>query len=106
MIIILGIILLVASSYMIASGKDWEQGQRNADRRTRQIISAIGGASSEITSCYQNIMREQKDYFTRFCEDTEKELTFQDDHGRWFRKRLIYSPEGEVIAEEIIGVER
>ena len=106
MILILGIILLVASSYMIASGKDWEQEQRNADRRTRQIVSAIGGASEEITSCYQNVMREQTDFFERFYKDTEKELEFQDEHGRWFRRRLIYGTDGEVVAEEVIGVER
>ena len=99
-------ILFLISVCLWASGKDWEQSERNAFIRTEATISAINNASSEITSCYQNIMAEQVDYFERLLEDTENEKEFQDSNGRWFRKRLIYSPEGKVIAEEIIGVER
>ena len=39
------VILLIVSLVLWASGKDWEASERNADRRTRAIISAIGGAS-------------------------------------------------------------
>lgn len=105
--ILLGcIILFIVFSIVEASGKDWELGQILSEHRTNRIISAIGRVSDEIKSSYEYVSREQIDYFERFHKDMEKEDEFQDQHGRWFRKRLIYSPEGQVIAEEVIGIER
>lgn len=106
MFIALCIILFVIFCIVEASGRDWEQGQINAYDRAEKIISAIYGASDEIKSEYKYTYQDQLDYFERFKEDTEKEETFQDNHGRWFRKRLIYGPDGNVVAEEIVGVER
>ena len=100
------LILLIISLALWASGKDWETSERNADRRTRAIISAIGGASSDITSCYDRIMNEQTDYFERFHEDLQKEIEWKDTHGQMCRKRMIYDSEGKVIAEEIVRIEQ
>jgi thioredoxin-related protein len=106
MFLIICIILFVVFCIIEASGKDWERGQMNAYDRTEKIMSAIYGATDELKSEYKYVQQDQTDYFEQFKEDTEKESEFQDEHGRWFRKRLIYSPEGKVIAEETIGVER
>lgn len=106
MFLIVCIILFIVFCVVEASGRDWEQGQINASARTEHIISAIYGACDEIKSEYKYAHQDEIDYFERFKEDTEKEAEFQDEHGRWFRKRLIYSPDGKVIAEEVVGVER
>lgn len=100
------VILLIVSLVLWASGKDWEASERNADRRTRAIISAIGGASSEITSCYNKIAGEQINYFERFHEDLQKEIEWKDSRGQMCRKRMIYDTEGKVIAEEIVRIEQ
>lgn len=106
MFLVICIVLFVIFCITEASGRDWERGQINADTRTEHIVSAIYGACDEIKSEYKYSQQDQVDYFERFKEDTEKEQEFQDEHGRWFRKRLVYSPEGKVIAEEVVGVER
>lgn len=100
------IILLIIFLVIWASGKDWEASERNADRRTRAVISAIRGTGSEITSCYNRIMDEQVDYFERFHEDMQKEAEWKDSHGQMCRKRMIYDAEGRVIAEEIVRIEQ
>lgn len=100
------IILLIISLALWASGKDWERSEHNADRRTRAIISAIGEASSEITSCYNKIAGEQIDYFERLHEDLQKEIEWKDSRGQMCRKRMIYDNEGKVIAEEIVRIEQ
>ena len=100
------IILLIVSLILWASGKDWEASEHNADRRTRAIISAIGGASSEITSCYSKIAGEQIDYFERLHEDLQKEIEWKDSRGQMCRKRMIYDTEGKIIAEEIVRIEQ
>ena len=100
------VILLIISLILWASGKDWESSERNADRRTRAVISAISKTSAEVTSCYSNIVSEQTDYFERFHEDMEKERTWRDNRGQMYRKRIIYDTEGNVIAEEIVRIEQ
>ncbi len=100
------IALLIVFLVIWASGKDWEASERNADRRTRAVISAINGAGSEITSCYNRILAEQVDYFERFHEDMQKETEWKDSRGQMCRKRMIYDAEGKVIAEEIVRIEQ
>ena len=106
MILLLCVIGFVVFSIVEASGKDWEAGQRNADRRTRSIISAIHNSSYDIEESNRNLMQNQVDYLERLCHDTENEEEFQDSHGRWFRRRLVYNERGQVVAEELVGVER
>ena len=99
------VILMCLSCYAIASGKDWEMGQHLSDLRTSRIINAIGSASHEITSSYSYYAQEQIDYWERFHEDMENEKQFQDNHGRMFRERLIYGPDGHVVAKEVVEIE-
>lgn len=105
MVLAVCVIIFFISCYAKASGEDWEMGQWLADRRTDRIISAIGGASKEITSSYEYIAQEQIDYWERFREDMKNEKEFQDSHGRWFRERLIYGPDGQVVAKEVVQIE-
>ena len=98
-------ILFFISCYVYASGKDWEIGQWLADWRTDRIITAIGGASEEITSSYKYAAQEQIDYWERFREDMKNEQAYEDSHGRMFRKRLVYGPNGDVIAEEVVQID-
>ena len=100
------IVLMIVFLVIWASGKDWEASERNADRRTRAVISAISRAGSEITNCYSRIQAEQIDYFERFHEDMQKEVEWKDSRGQMCRKRMIYDAEGRVIAEEIVRIEQ
>lgn len=100
------IAMFVVFCIVEASGADWVQGQRNADRRTRAIIGAIKDSSSSITDTQRNIWEEQIDYYERFSEDLQNEREFKDEHGRWFRERMVYDNEGRVIAKEVIGIEK
>lgn len=96
--------------YAEASGKDWIQSQRNADRRARAIISAIHSNTKTIASCNKNIWEEQKQMMieeeNKKYQDVDEVTHFQDAHGRWFRERLVYDSEGRIIAKEVIGVEQ
>ena len=105
MVLAVGVIIFFLSCYAEASAKDWELGQRLAERRANRIISAISGASHEITSTYTSLFRDQIDYWARFRQDMEKETKFQDSHGRWYRKRLVYGSDGNLIAEEVVEIE-
>lgn len=105
MYIPVGLILLLIFLYSIQRDKDWEMAQFLADLRTDRIISAIGSASNEITSSYSYYAQEQIDYWERFHEDMENEIEFQDSHGRMFRERLIYGPDGQVVAKEVVQIE-
>lgn len=89
-----------------ACGKDWVQSEKNADRRARYIASAVSDSTSEIKSCFQQISEESIDYYEKMRKDSEREVEFSDEHGRWFRKRFIYDSNGNIIAEEIMGIER
>lgn len=104
MSIVVLVILFIVFSIVKASGEDWERGQYLSDRRTKAIISAIYGASDEITSEYRYSNQDQIDYFERFNKDTENEKVFKDNHGRYKRERLVYDTEGNIIAKEIIEV--
>jgi hypothetical protein len=106
MVLAISVIVIIIAVLAEADGMDWEQEQRNADRRTRAIIGAIHSSTSEITSCYSRIAGEQIDYYKRFSEDMKNEREFKDEHGRWFRERMVYDSEGRVIAKEVIGIER
>ena len=105
MVIVVCVIIFFLSCYAKASAEDWEMGQWLADLRTDRIIDAICGASHEITSSYSYYAQEQIDYWERFHEDMENEKEFKDDHGRYFRERLIYGPDGQIVAKEIIQIE-
>ena len=105
MVLAVCVIIFFLSCWVEASGKDWEMGQWLAERRANRIISAISGASHEITSCYTSLFHDQIDYWDRFRQDMEKEKTFQDSHGRWYRKRLVYGSDGNLIAEEVVEIE-
>ena len=105
MVLAVCVIIFFLSCYAEASAKDWELGQWLAERRADRIISAIGGASHEITSTYTSLFHDQIDYWDRFRQDMEKEKTFQDSHGRWYRKRLVYGSDGNLIAEEVVEIE-
>lgn len=105
MVLAISIIIFFVSCILEACGKDWEMGQWLAERRTDRIIDAIGGASREITSSYTYCTQEQIDYWERFHDDMENEKEFKDNHGRMFRERLIYGPDGQVVAKEVIQIE-
>lgn len=105
MILAVCVIIFFLSCYAKASGEDWEMGQWLAERRADRICDAIYGASHEITSSYSYYAQEQIDYWERFHDDMENEKQFQDNHGRMFRERLIYGPDGNVIAKEVIQIE-
>lgn len=100
------IAMFVVFCIVEASGADWVQEQILANRRTNAIISAINSSTSDITSCYERIWGEQVDYYKRFSEDMKNEKEFCDEHGRWFRERMVYDSEGKIIAKEVIGIER
>ena len=105
MFLLICVIGMFVSLIVWACGKDWEASERNASIRTDRIVSAIHSSTSELKSCYSRITEQQIDYFDRFHEDMEKENEFCDEHGRWFRRRIIYDPDGKPIAEEVIGIE-
>ena len=106
MVLLIGILIIIASVILEACGKDWVQHEKNADRRARYIAGAIHSSTSEITSCYERIMGQQIDFYEKMSEDLKKEKEFQDDHGRWFRQRFVYDDKGNIIAQEIIGIEK
>ena len=110
MILILSIVAFIFFCFVEADGADWVQGQKNADRRTRQIINAIHSSTSAVTDCHKNIWEEQKkiliDESNKQYKDVDEITHFQDEHGRWFRERLVYDSEGRIIAKEVIGVEQ
>lgn len=105
MLLYIGIIIFWVSCIGTAFAKDWKIGQWLAEDRTNRIISAIGDSSKEITSSYEYLFREQIDYWERFHEDMENEKEFKDNYGRIFRERLIYGPDGKVVAKEIVQIE-
>lgn len=105
------VLLFCAIAFLVftilgAMGEDWEASEHNASIRTQRIIDAISQSSRDVRTEIRESLYDQTDYLERFCQDTEKEEEFQDSHGRWFRKRLVYNEQGNVIAEEIVGVER
>ena len=108
--LIIGLAFFVFFCYVEADGIDWERGQRNADRRTREIIGAIHSSTTSITECHKNIWEEQKmvliEEQNKQYEDVDEITHFQDAHGRWFRERLVYDSEGRIIAKETVGVEQ
>lgn len=106
MFLVVCVMALIAFIILEACGKDWVQSEKNADRRARYIAGAISNSASEITSCYQRISQNQIDYYEQMRKDLQKEKEFKDEHGRWFRKRFIYDTNGNIIAEEIVGIER
>lgn len=105
MFIAVCVIIFFLSCYAKTSGEDWEMGQWLADLRTDRIIDAIGSASHEITSDYAYYAQEQIDYWERFHDDMLNEKEFQNSHGRLFRERLIYGPDGNVVAKEVVEIE-
>lgn len=110
MVLILSIIAFIFFCYVEADGIDWERGQRNADRRTQEIIGAIYSSTNAVLGCNRNIWEEQKRMaiaeHNKQYEDVDEITHFQDEHGRWFRERLIYDSDGKIIAKEVIGVEK
>lgn len=110
MILLFGLAVFLFFCYVEADGIDWERGQRNADRRTREIIGAIHSSTSTITECNRNIWEEQKrlqiEEHNKQYEDVDEVTRYQDAHGRWYRERLVYDSEGRIIAKETIGVEQ
>lgn len=110
MILILSIVAFIFFCFVEADGKDWVQGQRNADRRARDIINAIHSSTTSITNCNKNIWEAQKQMLieqnNEQYEGVDEITHFQDEHGRWFRERLVYDSEGRIIAKETIGVEQ
>lgn len=110
MILILSIVAFIFFCFVEADGKDWVQGQRNADRRARDIINAIHSSATSITNCNKNIWEAQKQMLieqnNKQYEGVDEITHFQDAHGRWFRERLVYDSEGRIIAKETIGVEQ
>lgn len=110
MFLIVCIVLFVVFCIVEASGADWVQEQIYANRRASAIIDAINSSTNAITSCNRNIWEEQKqaliDKQNQQYKDVDEITRFQDEHGRWFRERLIYDSEGRIIAKEVIGVEQ
>lgn len=106
MVLVLSIVAFIFFCFVEADGADWIQAQKNADRRTRQIVDAIYSSSKEITSCSRQIWNEQMEVNKKLLEGCEEDKHFQDSHGRWFRERLVYDSEGRIIAKEVIGIEQ
>lgn len=106
MVLVLCVVAFIVFSIVEADGADWVQGQKNADRRTRQIINAIHSSTDKINECSRLIWDEQKEYNKQFLESCSEDKHFQDSHGRWFRERLVYDSEGRIIAKEVVGIEQ
>lgn len=106
MFLIFCIVMFIVFCIIEASGADWVQEQIYANRRTNAIISAISSSTEEVTSCFERISGQQINCYKRLSEDLKNEREFKDEHGRWFRERMVYDLEGNLIAKEIVGVER
>lgn len=110
MFLIVCIVLFVVFCIVEASGADWVQEQIYANRRANAIIDAIHSSTDTITSCHRNIWEEQKQALiaeqNQQYKDVDEITHYQDEHGRWFRERLIYDADGKIIAKEVIGVEK
>lgn len=108
--LMLGIVIFIVFSIVEACGKDWVQAQKNADRRTRQIVNAIRSSTSSVTDCSKSIWEEQKrmmiEQENKQYNNVDEITHFQDSHGRWFRERLIYDCEGRIIAKEVVEIEQ
>jgi len=104
MFLLVSIIALIAFCIVDSMDKRFYEGERYAEMRTSDIISAIESSSYDITSCAKNISREEIDFYERFNKDTENERVFRDNYGKYKRERLVYDGNGNVIAKEIVEV--